>query len=131
MRSIALLAGLGANVRKKRLERGLTQAQVAEAAGIAVETVSRIEGGRLASLSLVLASRVAATLGTTIQSLLSSVPGPDPVQKLRTEERRIVGLLTSVDDAELGRVRRGLQSLLAVGDSRRGKRVARKRKAAR
>lgn len=118
-------------MRKKRLERGLTQAQVAEAAGIAVETVSRIEGGRLASLSLVLASRVAVTLGTTLQSLLSSVPGPDPVQKLRAEERRIVGLLTSVDDAELGRVRRGLQSLLSVGDSRRGKRVARKRKAAR
>lgn len=131
MRSIALLAGLGANVRKKRLERGLTQAQVAEAAGIAVETVSRIEGGRLASLSLVLASRVAVTLGTTIQSLLSSVPGPDPVHKLRAEERRIVGLLTSVEDAQLGRVRRGLQSLLAVGDSNRGKRAARKRKAGR
>src|SRR4051812_29161505 len=98
MRSIALLAGLGANVRKKRLERGLTQAQVAESAGIAVETVSRIEGGRLASLSLVLASRVAATLGTTLQALLAGLPGPDPVRSLRAEERRIVGLLTSVDD---------------------------------
>ena len=129
MRSIALLAGLGANVRKKRLERGLTQAQVAESAGIAVETVSRIEGGRLASLSLVLTSRVASTLGTTLQALLAGVPGPDPVRTLRAEERRIVGLLTSVDDAQLGRVRRGLQSLLAVGDSaRRGKRAPSKRR---
>ncbi len=119
-------------MRKKRTERGLTQAQVAEAAGIAVETVSRIEGGRLASLSVVLASRVAATLGTTIQALLSGVPGPDPVQKLRAEERRIVGLLTTVDDAQLGRVRRGLQSLLAVGDSARGgKRATRKKKTGR
>jgi len=129
MRSIALLAGLGANVRKKRLERGLTQAQVAESAGIAVETVSRIEGGRLASLSLVLASRVASTLGTTLQALLAGVPGPDPVRSLRAEERRIVGLLTSVDDAQLGRVRRGLQSLLAVGDAARGgKRAPRQRR---
>jgi HTH-type transcriptional regulator/antitoxin HipB len=128
MRSIALLAGLGANVRKKRLERGLTQAQVAESAGIAVETVSRIEGGRLASLSLVLASRVAATLGTTLQALLAGLPGPDPVRSLRAEERRIVGLLTSVDDAQLGRVRRGLQSLLAVGDSSRAGKRPRKRR---
>jgi transcriptional regulator with XRE-family HTH domain len=117
MRPIALLAGLGAAVRERRLQKGLTQAQVAEAAGIAVETVSRIEGGRLASLSLVLAARVAATLGTTLNALLSGVPTPDPTRSLRADERRIVGLLTRVDDAQLGRVRRGLQSLLSVHDS--------------
>src|SRR5215510_12860035 len=55
MRPIALLAGFGAAVRTRRTERGLTQAQVAEAAGIAVETVSRLEGGRLATLSRALA----------------------------------------------------------------------------
>jgi transcriptional regulator with XRE-family HTH domain len=119
MRAIPLLSGFGAAVRERRLARGLTQAQVAESAGIAVETVSRIEGGRLASLSLVLASRVATTLGSTLQGLLAGVPAPDPARSLRAEERRIVGLLTSVDDTQLGRVRRGLQSLLAVQDSRR------------
>jgi transcriptional regulator with XRE-family HTH domain len=119
MRAIPLLAGFGAAVRERRLARGLTQAQVAESTGIAVETVSRIEGGRLASLSLVLASRVATTVGATLQSLLAGVPAPDPARTMRTEERRIVGLLNSVDDAQLGRVRRGLQSLLAVHDSRR------------
>ncbi|HEV8549899.1 MAG TPA: helix-turn-helix domain-containing protein [Polyangiaceae bacterium] len=130
MRPIALLAGFGAAVRGRRTERGLTQAQVAEAAGIAVETVSRIEGGRLASVSLLLASRVAATLGTTLTALLSGVPSPDPARSLRAEERRIVGLLTSVDDAQLGRVRRGLQSLLAVHDSATVKRKPRKRRRA-
>jgi len=124
-----LLSGFGAAVRERRKERGLTQAQVAESAGIAVETVSRIEGGRLASLSLVLASRVATTLGTTMQTLLAGVPSPEPSDSLRAEERRIVGLLQAVDDAELGRVRRGLQSLLAVSDSRRtNTSSARKRK---
>jgi transcriptional regulator with XRE-family HTH domain len=119
MRPIPLLSGFGAAVRQRRKERGLTQAQVAESAGIAVETVSRIEGGRLASLSLVLASRVATTLGSTLQTLLAGVRSPAPNDSLRAEERRIVGLLQAVDDAELGRVRRGLQSLLAVSDSRR------------
>jgi transcriptional regulator with XRE-family HTH domain len=119
MRAIPLLSGFGAAVRERRLARGLTQAQVAEATGIAVETVSRIEGGRLASLSLVLASRVAATVGSTLQGLLAGVPAPEPSRTLRAEERRIVGLLNAVDEAQLGRVRRGLQSLLAVQDSRR------------
>ncbi len=119
MRAIPLLSGFGAAVRERRLARALTQAQVAEAAGIAVETVSRIEGGRLASLSLVLASRVAMTVGSTLQALLAGVPAPEPARSLRVEERRIVGLLHSVDEAQLGRVRRGLQSLLAVQDSRR------------
>jgi transcriptional regulator with XRE-family HTH domain len=119
MRPFALLSGFGAALRERRRQRGLTQAQVAEAAGIAVETVSRIEGGRLASLSLVLASRVATALGTTMQSLLAGVPGPDPARSLRPEERRIVGLLASVDDSKLGNVRRGLQSLLTVHDVHR------------
>src|SRR6266508_3891695 len=99
MRPFALLSGFGAALRERRRQRGLTQAQVAEAAGIAVETVSRIEGGRLASLSLVLGSRVATAVGTTIQALLAGVPGPDPARSLRPEERRIVGLLTGVDDS--------------------------------
>ena len=119
MRPFALLSGFGAALRERRRQRGLTQAQVAEAAGIAVETVSRIEGGRLASLSLVLASRVATAVGTSMQSLLAGVPGPDPARSLRPEERRIVGLLTGVDDSKLGQVRRGLQSLLSVHDARR------------
>jgi transcriptional regulator with XRE-family HTH domain len=127
MRPVPLLLGFGAKVRERRKERGLTQAQVAESAGIAVETVSRIEGGRLASLSLVLASRVATTLGATIQTLLAGVPSPEPNDTLRAEERRIVGLLQAVDERELSRVRRGLQSLLAVSDSRRPLRT-RKRK---
>jgi transcriptional regulator with XRE-family HTH domain len=127
MRPVPLLVGFGAKVRERRKERGLTQAQVAESAGIAVETVSRIEGGRLASLSLVLASRVATTLGSTIQTLLAGVPSPEPNDTLRAEERRIVGLLQAVDERELGRVRRGLQSLLAVSDSHRPLRT-RKRK---
>jgi transcriptional regulator with XRE-family HTH domain len=128
MRAIPLLSGFGAAVRERRKERGLTQAQVAESAGIAVETVSRIEGGRLASLSLVLAARVAATLGSTLQTLLAGVRSPPPSDALRAEERRIVGLLQTVDDAELGRVRRGLQSLLSVNDSRRASASSRKRK---
>lgn len=129
MRAIPLLAGFGAAVRQRRKERGLTQAQVAESTGIAVETVSRIEGGRLASVSLVLASRVATTLGSTLQTLLAGVRSPEPHDSLRAEERRIVGLLQTVDDGELGRVRRGLQSLLAVSDSRRVQPgVTRKRK---
>jgi transcriptional regulator with XRE-family HTH domain len=117
MRPIALLRNFGAEVRARRKQRGLTQADLAEAAGVAVETVSRIEGGRLASLSLVLADRVAVSLGASVQVLLAGVPASEPVRGLRAGERQIVGLLTSLDDAALGRVRRGLKSLLLLNDS--------------
>lgn len=117
MRPIALLRDFGAEVRERRKQRGLTQAELAEAAGIAVETVSRIEGGRLASLSLVLADRVSVALGGSVQSLLAKVPASEPVRSLRAGERRIVGMLHSLGDAELGRVQRGLKTLLTVHDS--------------
>ncbi|HEY3495927.1 MAG TPA: helix-turn-helix domain-containing protein [Polyangiaceae bacterium] len=118
MRPIALLRDFGAEVRARRKAQGLTQANLAEAAGIAVETVSRIEGGRLASLSLVLADRVAGSLGASIQALLAGVPAREPA-RLRSGERKIVGMLSALDEAELGRVRRGLRTLLMVSDSSR------------
>jgi transcriptional regulator with XRE-family HTH domain len=128
MRPIALLRDFGAEVRARRKERGLTQAELAEAAGVAVETVSRIEGGRLASLSLVLADRVAVCLGASVQTLLARVPASEPVRGLRAGERKIVGLLNSLDDAGLGRVRRGLRSLLLVSDSSARPRPKRKKR---
>jgi XRE family transcriptional regulator, regulator of sulfur utilization len=128
MRSIALLRDFGAEVRARRKQRGLTQAELAEAAGVAVETVSRIEGGRLASLSLVLADRVAMSLGASIQALLAGVPATEPVRGLRSGERQIVGLLNALDDTGLGRVRRGLRSLLLLSDSASRPRLKKKKK---
>jgi transcriptional regulator with XRE-family HTH domain len=127
MRPIALLRDFGAEVRSRRKERGLTQAELAEAAGVAVETVSRIEGGRLASLSLVLADRVAASLGASVQVLLAAVPAREP-SRLRAGERQIVGLLNSLDDTALGRVRRGLKSLLTLNDVARPRPPKKKRR---
>lgn len=118
MRPIALLREFGAEVRARRKEQGLTQADLAEAAGIAVETVSRIEGGRLASLSLVLADRVAGSLGGSVQTFLAGVPAREP-QRLRSGERQIVGLLSTLDETGLSRVRRGLRTLLMLNDSAR------------
>ncbi|HUQ63112.1 MAG TPA: helix-turn-helix transcriptional regulator, partial [Acidimicrobiales bacterium] len=57
------LASLADEFRQKRLAIGLSQFQVATAAGIGRPTYTRIEGARFASLSILVATRIAAVLG--------------------------------------------------------------------
>ena len=54
---------LAEEFRQKRLGVGLSQSQVATAAGIARSTYTRIENATLESLSVVVAARIAAVFG--------------------------------------------------------------------
>ncbi len=60
---------LGAQIRAVRLRSGLTQAEVAERAGVAFETVSRIERGTLNTTVRTLVG-IAGALGVSPGSLL-------------------------------------------------------------
>lgn len=61
---------LGARIRKRRHQLGLTQEQLAERAGVSKETVGRIEQGT-GSPALITISRVANALGTTGSALIA------------------------------------------------------------
>jgi putative transcriptional regulator len=60
----------GARVRSRRKELGLTQVDLAEAAGVSRQTVITLETGDYAP-SVYLALRVARTLQTTVEDLWS------------------------------------------------------------
>ena len=59
-------------VRERRLALGLTQAQLARAAGINPRQIQKIESGeiRLGNITLANAARLAEALGLTIEALL-------------------------------------------------------------
>ena len=67
------LTRLAANVRRLRAERGLTQEQVANAAGLSLSDVGRIERGERDPGVRVL-SKLAAGLGVEVEDLLRAEP---------------------------------------------------------
>ena len=59
-------------VRERRLALGLTQAQLAKAAGINLRQIQKIEAGeiRIGNLTLANAAKLAGALGVSIEELL-------------------------------------------------------------
>jgi transcriptional regulator with XRE-family HTH domain len=68
-------AGLGDAIRELRLERGVTRAQVKDAAEISLEYLGKIEQGRRNPQPDVLA-RISAALGSTTAELLDRARSP-------------------------------------------------------
>ncbi len=103
---------LGVSIRKRRLQLGLTQADLATAANIADETVSRIERGRMTP-SVEIAERVAAVLQTTLGELRAKKAPKEP--GLRPSEARLLSLVRDLADTQVDDVTRALKLLLRVG----------------
>jgi transcriptional regulator with XRE-family HTH domain len=80
----AVLAALGERLARLRLDRGLTQAQLAEEAGVAKRTVERMEAGN--SVQMVTLVRLCRVLGLMdgLDRLVPE-PGPTPLALLRKE----------------------------------------------
>lgn len=72
------LATLGEEFRDKRVAIGLSQQLVADAAGISRSTYTRIEAGKLHSLSVLIANLVAAVLGLDLG--MRTFPGPNALR---------------------------------------------------
>jgi transcriptional regulator with XRE-family HTH domain len=64
------MAELGRRLRTAREQRGMTQKQAAEAAGIATDMISRLENGHYQSPGLRTLLRIADGLGTSVAELL-------------------------------------------------------------
>jgi transcriptional regulator with XRE-family HTH domain len=78
----AILAELGARIAARRLELQLTQAEVAEQAGVAKRTLERIEAGQSAQLASVI--RILRVL-QALPGLEQVIPevGPRPMDLLK------------------------------------------------
>jgi DNA-binding XRE family transcriptional regulator len=103
---------LGPAIRRRRQELGLTQADLAKAADIADETVSRIERGRLTP-SVTIAEKVAAALQCTLPELRAQKP--PKAAAMRPAEARLLALVSNLDDASVDDVARAVKMILAVG----------------
>lgn len=104
-------------MRRARVESGLTQLQLAEAADVADATISRLERGRL-SPSGRLVVKLAAALGVTTDTLLAHAKkGEDRGQQrsLRPAEARLVAVVRDFDDGQVDDVTRAVKLLVGVG----------------
>ncbi len=69
--------GLGARVRARRRQLGLKQHEVATAAALNKNTISRVECGSLVNLTGAVLARLAVALSTTTDHLLGLAPTPE------------------------------------------------------
>jgi len=84
----AILAELGLRLAKIRLDRNLTQAQLAEQAGVSKRTVERLEAGAVAT-QLSGFIRVCRVLDVIERfDLLVPEPVPSPVEQLKLRGRK-------------------------------------------
>jgi transcriptional regulator with XRE-family HTH domain len=87
MTDAAALRELGSRIQRQRLDRNLTQQQLADQSEIARSTVARLEEGGGARLDVFL--RVLRTLGLSdnLEALLPE-PLPSPIEQLELQGRR-------------------------------------------
>jgi transcriptional regulator with XRE-family HTH domain len=83
----AVLEELGSRLARARLERDLTQQQLAQEAGISVDTVRRLE--RKQSITLTALLRILRALGQLdVLDLVLQAELPSPIEQLERERRR-------------------------------------------
>ena len=88
MRSESILSELGGRLAQVRLQRNLTQAQLAQEAGVSKRTVERLESGGVAT-QLSGFIRVCRVLDLVERfNLLVPEPIPSPVEQLKLRGRK-------------------------------------------
>jgi transcriptional regulator with XRE-family HTH domain len=79
------LVSLGDEFRNRRVSIGISQQIVADAARVSRSSYVLIEQGRMSSLSIAAASRVAAVLG--LELAVRAYPGPSPLREVAHAKR--------------------------------------------
>ncbi len=82
------MVSLGRALREARLRAGLTQSRVADLAGVVQGTISAMERGRTATISLLVVGRAARACGTTLHVYLERASGaaqPRDITHLRAQ----------------------------------------------
>ena len=88
-KNASLVRQVGERIRAIRLDRGMTQAEVAEAADCDPQTIQRAETGRY-GLSLGRLEAVARGLGVPVSDLFSGVDAEVPPAPWSVEEAAVV-----------------------------------------
>jgi transcriptional regulator with XRE-family HTH domain len=86
------MRNLGAYIRERRLERGLTQEEIGAAVGVSHSSVSKWERGRQEGMDFVILRNLAAVLGDdaeTLEALLRDEPLPGPLRPQPEPSREI------------------------------------------
>lgn len=83
----AVLAELGERIARQRIDRELTQARLAEQAGIAKRTLERMEAGSSAQLSSLIRVLRALNLLESLDALIPGA-GPGPLDWLKRDGKR-------------------------------------------
>jgi transcriptional regulator with XRE-family HTH domain len=87
----------GKRLREVRVARGMTQAQLAENAGVTLSYITRLENG-LSAPGIDLVAKLAAALGTTPGDLLPVTSPPDDLAVIRGQLRSLFeGVMESED----------------------------------
>ena len=95
------MSELGHRLRTLREERGLTQQQLARAAGIATDMVSRLENGHYSSPGLRTLLRIAEGMGMGVAALLPDLAGTAYTTPEQAHRARLNALLHRVSPDEL------------------------------
>ena len=103
---------IGANVRRLRIAKGLTQQGLASRADVADPTISRIERGRLEPSSTLI-SKLATALGSSVDDLLGKSKLTKPT--FRPSITRLVGVVEDLDDGAVDDVTKAVRLILAAG----------------
>ncbi|MEX2194491.1 MAG: helix-turn-helix transcriptional regulator [Thermoleophilaceae bacterium] len=82
-----ILAELGSRLAATRLERNLSQAQLAVEAGVSKSTVERLEDGEPASLASFIRVLRALGLADGLERIVPE-PLPSPIEQLKLQGRR-------------------------------------------
>lgn len=101
---------VGKQVLKLRLERGLTQAQLAELLDVATETISRLERG-VSIPSLKTLENISHVLNVTLKDIFTF---EYPQSKLTAEEKEIVKLITFLKHKKAEEIRFGYNVLRSI-----------------
>ncbi len=96
------MAELGRRLRTAREQRGMTQKQAAEAAGIATDMISRLENGHYQSPGLRTLLRIADGLGTRVAELLPELDTEAESGPVELSQRaRLAALIHRADPRDL------------------------------
>ncbi len=94
-----IVARFGLRLKEIRASRGMTQAQLAEAAQVTISYITRLESGTSAP-GIDLVARFAAALGTEIADLLPTTQAPDDLAVMRRQAKKLFDAIVQSEDRQ-------------------------------
>jgi len=95
-----IVGRFGKRLREVRVDRGMTQVQLAEKAAVTLSYITRLENG-MSAPGIDLVAKLAAALGMTAADLLPTDPPPDDLAVIREQLRKLFEGVVQSDDRQM------------------------------